>query len=153
MGDRESLRKRKTERCIAYRDVGVSSVTLGVSGGEDSVDKDEGANNLSTKPISFGVASVHHIGTTTQRVVPALLETLHYTRTTYRTQALHHHVVHCPRQRQLPCQEQPKGHRWIYMPTCTATTFRLITEFSYYIHEIDKRFFEKRPSPEIPAVQ
>lgn len=40
----------------AYRDVGVSGVPLGIGGGEDGVDEDEGPHDLSTQPHAGSVA-------------------------------------------------------------------------------------------------
>ena len=98
--------------------MGVSGIPLGISGREDSVDKDKGAHNLSTQPITLCVARGHHIGPTTIGLIQALLEPFHHTSTTDGTQALHHHVEDGPGQGQLPCQEQPKGHCWVDVPTC-----------------------------------
>ena len=93
----------------------VSSISLGISGREDSVNKDKGAYNLSTKAITLGVAMCHNIGPTTQHLEWGRLEPLDHTSTTDGSKALHHHVEDGPSEGQLPCQKQPKGHCWVNM--------------------------------------
>lgn len=107
--------------------MGVSGVSFGISGREDSVDKDEGANNLSTKAISLSVAMGNYVCTSTISLVGALLEAFHHTSTTDGTQALHHHVEDGPSQGQLPGQEESKGHCRVDMPTWMYTTKLLLT--------------------------
>jgi hypothetical protein len=108
----------KTKPKSTYRDMRVSSVSLGIGGREDSVDKNKGTDYLRTKAITLGVSMVHNISSATLKlVVVASLETLHYTSTTDCTKALHDDVKHSPCQRELPCQKQPKGHSWVDVST------------------------------------
>ena len=102
-----------------YGDVGVTGATLGIGGGEDGVDKDEGANNLSTKAVTFGVTIVDVVGTTTLVTENCLaFKTFNNTSTTDSTQALHHYVEYGPCQGQLPPQEQTECHRRVNVTTC-----------------------------------
>ena len=57
--------------------MGVPSTTLRVSGGEDGVDKDKGANDLSRQAGAGAVTGGELIGTTAVAVVVGLLEGLH----------------------------------------------------------------------------
>lgn len=91
--------QKERKRKIAYRDVGVSGVALGIGGGEDGVDKDEGADDLSAEAIALGVARGDNVGTAAPHLVLTLLEALHDTRAADGTKALHNHVEHRPRQR------------------------------------------------------
>jgi len=61
---------------MAYRNIGVSSVPLRVSGREDSVDKNEGTDNLSTQCSALVVAISNRVSTTSIPVVICLLEPL-----------------------------------------------------------------------------
>lgn len=62
--------------------MGVSGISLGISGREDGVDQDEGANDLSTKAIALGVATGNYIGAATVAHVQTLLEALHHSSST-----------------------------------------------------------------------
>ena len=55
----------------------VSGISLGIGGGEDSVDENEGAYDLSAKATALGVARGHEVGTTELLHVDGLLEALH----------------------------------------------------------------------------
>ncbi|GAV83875.1 LOW QUALITY PROTEIN: hypothetical protein CFOL_v3_27320, partial [Cephalotus follicularis] len=99
----------------------VSGISLGISCREYSVDKNKGANNLSTKTSTLGVSRGHNIGSTTQNLILAALESLDYTCTTDGTKALHNDVEDCPCKGQLPCQ-QTKGHCWVDVSTCWQKT-------------------------------
>jgi hypothetical protein len=101
-----------------YRNMGIPRVPLGVSGREDGVDQDEGANDLSTKAIALGVAAGNYVSTTAFAHVKPLLEALNHSSSTYFPKALHDHVEDGPCQGQLPSQEQPKGHCWVDVPSC-----------------------------------
>lgn len=104
---------------FAYRNVGISGISLGISGRKDSVDKHKGANNLSSKAWSLGISWAYGIGSTTKPLVLALLEALYHSSTTDSSQALHYDVEHRPGERELPCQKQPKSHCWVNMTPCT----------------------------------
>ena len=82
----------------------VPCTPLGISGGEDCVDKDEGADDLRAKAIALGVASGHDVGSATVALVHPLLKPLHHTGAADRAQALHHHVEDGPGQGELPRQ-------------------------------------------------
>ncbi|KAF7823405.1 putative aquaporin [Senna tora] len=58
------------------RDVGVSGASLGIGGGEDGVDKDEGTDDFGTQSSAFVVAVLHEVGPTAVLVVVGLLEAL-----------------------------------------------------------------------------
>ena len=96
----------------------VSGTSLGISCREDSVNKDKGANDLSTKAITLGVAMVHNVGSTTQNLVIVLVEALYNTSTTDGTKALHDYVEKSSCEGELPCQKQTKSHSWVDMSTC-----------------------------------
>ncbi|GAV56778.1 LOW QUALITY PROTEIN: hypothetical protein CFOL_v3_00320, partial [Cephalotus follicularis] len=97
--------------------MGVSGATLGISGRENSVHKNKGSKNLSTKAITLGVTRLNSVSSTTKKFESATtFETLHYTSTADCAKALHDHVKQCPCQ-QLPSQKQPKSHRWVYVTT------------------------------------
>ena len=81
----------------------ISGVSLGISGREDSVNKNKGSNNLSTKTITLGVAVSNNIGSTTQPLVVLwTFESLDNTSTTDGTKALHDHVEDSSCQGKLP---------------------------------------------------
>ena len=102
-----------------YRNVRVSSVSLGISGGEDGVNKNKGANNLSSKAITLGVSMAHKIRSTFEQLIPCIpLKPLDHTSTTDSSKTLHHNVEHGSRQGQLPSQKQTERHCRIYVPTC-----------------------------------
>jgi len=101
--------------------MGVPGIPLGISGREDGVDQDEGANDLSAKAITLGVAGGDNIGTTTVAHVKPLLEALHHSSSTDGTQALHDNVEDGPSQGQLPGQEQPESHSWVDVPSCCGS--------------------------------
>lgn len=104
-----------------YRNMGVPGIPLGISGREDGVDQDEGANDLSAKAITLGVAGGDNIGTTTVAHVKPLLEALHHSSSTDGTQALHDNVEDGPSQGQLPGQEQPESHSWVDVSSCCSS--------------------------------
>ena len=101
-----------------YRDVRVSGVSLGIRGREDSVDKNKGANDLSTKAIALGVAMAHKVGSTTIGLVQVLLEALHHTSSTDGPKALHDDVEQSSCEGELPCQKESEGHSWVDVSTC-----------------------------------
>ena len=100
--------------------MGVPGIPLGISGREDGVDQDEGANDLSTKAWSLGVAGGDNVGTTTVAHVKSLLEALHHSSSTDSTEALHDYVEDGPSQGQLPGQEQPERHCRVDVPSCCS---------------------------------
>ena len=82
------------ERCYrnTYRYIGVTGGPLGIGGGEDSVDKDEGADNLCTQGRAFGVAVGDLVSPTSQTVVGMMHESLHQPNPADGSKALSHHV-------------------------------------------------------------
>ena len=58
------------------RNVGVPGVPLGVGGGEDGVDEDEGADDLGAEAVALGVAGRDDVGAAAGGLVQALLEAL-----------------------------------------------------------------------------
>ena len=96
-----------------YRHVGVAGAALGVSGREDSVDKDEGADDLSGKASSLGVVGVQLVGSASIANVVSLLEAFDEGATTDCTQTPRDHVQKSTDQRYLSGEEQTKGHRGV----------------------------------------
>ena len=72
--------------------MGVSGISLGISGCEDCVDQNEGTDDLGCQSNPDGVAVSHHVCSATVPVVEGLLESLHQPHTADCTQALRHHV-------------------------------------------------------------
>lgn len=101
--------------------MGISSIPLGISGGEDGVDKHEGTNDLGAQPSAFAVASGEGVCAATILVEMGLIKSLDQPYATYGSQALSHHVHHRPHQRYLPSQEQPERHRRVNVTTCVRT--------------------------------
>ena len=56
--------------------MGIPCTPLGISGREDSVDKNKGSNDLSTQSSALVVAALELVGTTSVGVVVSLLESL-----------------------------------------------------------------------------
>lgn len=102
---------------LTYRNMGVPSVALGVSCREDSVDKDEGADNLRTEAGALAVAVSERVGAATVTLVVGSLEGLHEAAPTDCTEALCHHVQDGSHQGNLAGQEQPECNRRVYVPT------------------------------------
>ena len=62
---------------FSYRDVRISGVSLGVGGGEDGVDQNEGADDLGAEAAAFGVASGDEVSAAELLLVDGFLKTLH----------------------------------------------------------------------------
>ena len=107
-----------------YRHMRISSIPLGISSREDSVDQNKGSNDLSTQTSAFAVAISEGIGPTTIPDVEGTLEGLHQPNSTDSTQALSHHVQDSPDQRHLTSQEQPKCHCWVDVTPCKWIQFK-----------------------------
>jgi len=88
----------------------VPSVSLRISGGENSVDKNKGTDDFSTHGSAFVVAVAHGVSPSAVPVVERFLEPLRQPSTAYCAGALRHHVQQRPHQRHLAPQEQPKRH-------------------------------------------
>ncbi|KAB8096443.1 hypothetical protein EE612_024891, partial [Oryza sativa] len=91
------------------RNVGVPGVPLGVGGGEDGVDEDEGADDLGAEAVALGVAGRDDVGAAAGGLVQALLEALDDAGATDGAEALHHHVEEGPGEGQLPGEEEAEG--------------------------------------------
>lgn len=126
----------------------VSGASLGISGREDSVDKNKGANDLSTKAIALGVAMVHNVGSTIIDLVSVLLEAPHDTSSTDGTKALHDDVKYSSCEGELPCQKESKGHSWVDVSPCfkKAQIFDLFSIIAFLQEEINSRVKKKVPS-------
>lgn len=98
--------------------MGVSSIPLGISGGEDSVDKNKSTDDFSTQSSALVVPCLQLVGSASIAIVIRLLEGLHQTTAAYCTQALCHHVQNSPDERHLPRQKQTKGHCWVDVSSC-----------------------------------
>ena len=110
----------KQEECVgAYRNMGISSVPLGIGSREDGVHKHKGPYDLSSQSNACAVAIRESVGTTTILHVVGLLKGLHEPNTTDGSQALSHHVHHSPEQRHLASQEQPESHGRVNVTPCT----------------------------------
>ncbi|CAL9124484.1 unnamed protein product [Musa textilis] len=118
---RDRDRRQKRALRITDRDVGVPSTALGVGGGEDGVDEDEGADDLGAEAGALGVALAELVGAAAVPDVVGLLEPLDEADATDRPQALRHHVEDGAHQRHLSRQEQPERHRRVDVPTCRAS--------------------------------
>jgi len=100
--------------------MGVPGVPLGVGGGEDGVDEDEGADDLSAEAVALGVSGRDDVGAAAVAHVQPLLEPLDDAGAADGAQALHDDVEDSPGERQLPSQEQPEGHRRVDVPACSC---------------------------------
>lgn len=107
----------KQAAACAYRNMRITGAALGISGGEDSVNKHKSANYLSTQCGALVVTLLHEISSTSESVVVTLHEGFHQTNTTDSTQTLCHHVRNSSNQGQLPRQEQPQRHRRVNVTT------------------------------------
>lgn len=102
--------------------VRISCVALGIGGREDGVDKNKGTNNLSAKTVAFGVTRGDEVGTAIVAAVEGFaLEALNNSSTANCSKALHYHIEYCPRQRQLPRQEQTECHCRVNVTTRNAS--------------------------------
>jgi len=95
--------------------MGISGFSLGIGGGEDGVDKNKGANNLSAQASAFTVPIREQVHATLVPVVVTLLKRLYQPHATYSSQALSHHVGDCSHQRHLPGQKQPERDGGVYV--------------------------------------
>lgn len=73
----------------------VAGASLGISGGEDSVDKDKGADDLSAESDSFVVAVVEEVGSAAVAVVVRFLESLNKATPTYCPKTLRQYIHKC----------------------------------------------------------
>uniref|UniRef100_A0A0E0DH10 Uncharacterized protein n=1 Tax=Oryza meridionalis TaxID=40149 RepID=A0A0E0DH10_9ORYZ len=87
----------------------VPGVPLGVGGGEDGVDEDEGADDLGAEAVALGVAGRDDVGAAAGGLVQALLEALDDAGAADGAEALHHHVEEGPGEGQLPGEEEAEG--------------------------------------------
>ena len=97
--------------------MGISGASFGIGGGEDGVDKNKGTDDFSSQASAFVVPITEHVGAAIIPHVVRRLESLNQPTATDSTRTLSYHVQHGPNQRHLPCQEQPKGHCWVYVAT------------------------------------
>ena len=81
--------------------MGVSSVPLRVGGREDSVDKNEGTDNLSPQSSALVVAISNRVSTASIPVVVRFLEPLRQSSATDSTSTLCYHVQQRPYQGHL----------------------------------------------------
>ncbi|KAJ0908626.1 hypothetical protein HanRHA438_Chr07g0312501 [Helianthus annuus] len=110
-----------------YRDMGISCISLGISGREDGVNEDKCANDFSTQTSAFAVAICELIGTTAISIVVSLLESFNQTATTYGTQALSHDVHERPWECHLSSQKQPKCHRRVNVSSWSKSIPKLLS--------------------------
>lgn len=102
---------------ITYRDMGVSGISLGIGGRENSVDQNKCSNNFSGQTNALAIAILKLVYSPVEVPKQSLLEPLHHPHTANGSQTLRHHVQQCPEQRHSPGQKQPKSHCWINVPT------------------------------------
>lgn len=95
----------------------VASIAFRVGGGENSVDKHKGTNDLCSKASALGVARAQNVGATTVPMVEALLEWLDEPNTADGSQALCDHVEKSSYQGHLAGQEKPECHRRVDVAT------------------------------------
>lgn len=98
--------------------MGVAGVPFSVSGGEDGVDQQKCADDLSSKAGRFRKSGTNGVGAASDPFELSLLEASDDGGAAHRPQTLHYYVKHCPRQRQFPRQQQPERHRRVYVTTC-----------------------------------
>jgi hypothetical protein len=114
------MRRVYRKHVCTHRDVGVTSVALGVCGGEDGVDKHEGADDLGGDAGALGVAFGELVGAAAVAHVVCALEALDEPDTAYGAQALRDDVEHGADERHLPRQEQAERHSGVDVPTCVV---------------------------------
>lgn len=107
-----------TRSWTTYGNMGVSGTPLGISGGEDSVNKNKGSNDLSSQSSALAVAICEFVGSASIPVVVCLLECLDQTTTADCSQALSHHVQQCPDEWHLASQKQPECHSRVDVSSC-----------------------------------
>ncbi|WVZ73081.1 hypothetical protein U9M48_021429 [Paspalum notatum var. saurae] len=90
-------------------DVRVPGAALGVGGGEDGVDEDEGADDLGSQAVALGVPGVDGVGAAAGGHVEPLLEALDDAGAADGAQALHDHVEEGAREGELARQEEAEG--------------------------------------------
>lgn len=101
--------------------MGVTSVALGVGGGEDGVHEHEGADDLRSQARARAVPRGDRVRPASEAHVERTLERLHQARAADCAQALRHHVRQRARERDLPRQQQPERHRRVDVPTWKQT--------------------------------
>jgi len=125
--------------------MGISGIPLGISGREDSVDQNKGANDLSTQSSTRAVPISQGISPTTIPVVVRLLEGLDQPNSTDSSQALSHHVHDSSDQRHLAGQKQPKCYRWVNVTPCKTTSTKPSSiRAQTYMVILNKQLLEKK---------
>ena len=107
---------------MTYWHMGVTGVSLGISGREDSVHQHKGAHNLSTQAIALGVAMGNGVSPPSVGLVEAGLEGFHDASPADGPQALANHVENGTRQGHLPRQEQAEGDGGIDVSSWTHSS-------------------------------
>jgi hypothetical protein len=100
--------------------VGVARVALGVGGGEDGVDEDEGADDLGGEAGALGVSGGELVGPAAVPAEVGALEGLDEADAAHGTEALRHHVEHRAHQGDLARQEQSEGDGRVDVPSGDA---------------------------------
>lgn len=100
-----------------YWDEGVVGVAVGVGGGEDGEDEEEGSDHLGAERRPAGVAGRHLVGSAAEGTIMVLHNPLCDPNSDGGAQALRHHVQHRPRCRDLAHHRHPQRHRRINVPT------------------------------------
>lgn len=122
-----------------YGNVRIPCASLGISGGEDCVDKHKGTNDLGGQASALAVSNGELVGATTVPGVVSSLECLHQPTSAYGPQALSYHVQNGSHQRDLPSQKQPECHRRVNVPSCTvwynllAICYKSTSLFSFFV--------------------
>lgn len=95
----------------------VTSVSLGISGGEHGVDQQKSADNLGSEGGASAETVGDEVSSATMAVVSMLHERFYQGNADNGSETLRRHVSYRSDHRHLSRQQQPKRHGWIYMPT------------------------------------
>lgn len=79
----------------SYRDMGISGTSFGISGREDSVDKNKSSNNLCGQTNSGVVTRLKFICSAAVFLKVTFLDCLHQSNTTYCSKTLCYHIHQC----------------------------------------------------------
>lgn len=106
---------------MTYWHMGVTSISLGIGGREDSVHQHKGAHNLGTQAIAFGVTVGNGVSPPSVGLVEVGLEGFYNAGSADGPQALADHVENGTREGHLPRQEQTEGDGGIDVSSCASS--------------------------------
>lgn len=142
----------------AYRDMGVSGTSFGISCRENSIDQDKSSDYLGAQADAGAVSLRKLVGSTAVSLVVRALESLHQPNSANSSQTLGYHVHHGSHQRHLPRQKQPERHCWVNMAPCIVSCvkdFYLLCKRrkDWTFSKFEWSWMWVEDLPEIPAVQ